>query len=233
MHTESLKIAVINPNSNPVYTDHISRAVEPERRHNGVSIDCLTLHEGPLAIESDADVAAVIDPICNLVNQLESIVAGFVIACFADPGLREARRITARPVAGCCEAAVTAASSYGGRFGLISTGDDVDADRELMFAYKEDIESLAIANPGIPTADIPTDPSAVQKMNRCVADLQAQDVDVIVLGCAGMALYAKRLQRIATVPVIEPVLAAVQLVLQSLNEEEFTHDAKDQSKAIA
>ena len=232
MRAELIRIAVINPNSNPVYTEHISRSVESQRR-DGVSIDCLTLDEGPLAIESDEDVASVIDPICKLVNQLESSVAGFVIACFGDPGLREVKQITTKPVVGCCQAAVMAASAYGSRLGLISTGDDVDADRKLLLAYKEDLESLAIANLGIPTADIPTDPSALQEISRCTEDLQAQNVDAIILGCAGMASYRDRLQRIAKAPVLEPVSVAVRLLLRYLMEEEVTDDAKDQSTAIA
>lgn len=192
----------------------------------------MSLEEGPLAIESAEDIASVIDPICNLISQLESSVAGIVIACFADPGLREARKITKRPVIGCCEAAVKTAAACGSRLGLISTGDDVDADRDLMFTYDKDIEFLAIASAGIPTASIPTDPDALQKLSRCIADLQTQKVDTIVLGCAGMVSYADRLQRITKVPVIEPVSVAVNMLLHLLNKKESTDDARDQSTAI-
>lgn len=231
-HAEPPRIAVINPNSNPVYTEHISRSVEADRS-GGVTIDCLTLAAGPLAIETEEDVISVVDPICELVIQLDESVAGYMIACFADPGLQEARQVTQRPVVGCCEAAVKVATAHGSRLGLISTGDDLDADRDLILFYEKDIESLAIASPGIPTAEIPTNPSAVQKMTECAAKLEAQEVDSIIFGCAGMASYADQIRARVDVPVVEPVSAGVKRLLQILRNKESVGDAADQSAAIA
>ena len=230
---KSMHITVINPNSNPVYTAHISTALESVRQASGVSIDCITLREAPLAIMSDQDIEAVIEPICRTIQELDASVAGVVIACFADPGLYEARRIGSRPVIGSCEAAVVAAMTYGSRLGLISTGDDVDADRELILSYSRDIDFLAIESLGIPTAEIPNEPSALQKLIRCGNDLQVQNVDAVMLGCAGMATYAEQLQAALDVPVIEATTAAVNVLLETIRNEELTEDAKDQSTATA
>ena len=231
MRTEPLRIAVINPNSNPVYTEHISGSLEAYRLPGRVEIECLTLDDAPLAIESDADVQGVIAPLCGLVAELESSVDGFVIACFADPGLDEARAGTERPVVGCCEAGCKAAVRRGRRIGLISTGDDIDADRELVLGYHSDIEFLAIESPRIPTADIPTDPSGLRKMARCAQALEEQHVHAIVLGCAGMCSYTKRLRSVVSVPVVEPTAAAVDQLLHTLKETK--DDAEDRSTAIA
>ena len=228
-----MHITVINPNSNPVYTAHISTSLEALRQERGVSIDCITLRESPFAIMSDQDVNAVIKPLCNLIQEFDSSVAGIVIACFADPGLHEARRCTTLPVIGSCEAAVLAAIVHGHRLGLISTGDDVDADRELIFSYTRDIDFLAIESLGVPTADIPTDPAAIQGMIRCAKDLQAQHVDAIMLGCAGMAPYAEQLQKVVEVPVIESSAAAVEMLLQTIKKQGSIEDAENQSTATA
>ena len=61
----SMRMTVINPNSNTVHTEQISRALDPARSDKGVSIDCVTLQNAPLAIESDDDIEAVIEPICT------------------------------------------------------------------------------------------------------------------------------------------------------------------------
>ncbi len=228
-----MHITVINPNSNPVYTERISTSLESFRQARGVSIDCITLREAPLAIMSDQDIEAVIEPLCRTIQELDTAVAGIVIACFADPGLVEARRIVSRPVIGSCEAAVVAATAHGRRLGLISTGDDVDADRELILSYSRDIDFLAIESLGIPTAEIPIEPSAMQKMIRCGNKLQAQNVDAVMLGCAGMATYAEQLQAALDVPVIEATTAAVRMLLETIKNEELTEDAKNQSTATA
>lgn len=233
MHHNSAKIAVINPNSNAVYTECISRALDPVRRDRGASIDCMTLHGAPLAIESDEDIEAVVIPICDTVKALDSSVDGSVIACFADPGLQEARRVASRTIVGSCEAAVLESIRHGRRLGLISTGDDVEADRELVLSYAPEIEFLAIEGLGIPTANIPTEPSAEQKIIQCGEILQAQRVDAIMLGCAGMAAYAERLQESLDVPVIESVAAAVHLLIERIENEELSVNANDQSTATA
>ena len=198
-----MNIAVINPNSNPVYTAHISTSLESVRQASGVSIDCITLHETPLAIVSDQDIEAVIEPLCRMIRDIDTSAAGVVIACFADPGLHEARRIASRPIIGSCEAAVLASTAYGRHLGLISTGDDVDADRELILSYSRNIDSLAIESLGVPTADIPAEPSTLTGMIRCGRNLQAKKVDSVILGCAGMVSYTDQLQNVLDVPVIE------------------------------
>ncbi|MGI9206025.1 MAG: aspartate/glutamate racemase family protein, partial [Woeseiaceae bacterium] len=147
-----MHITVINPNSNTVYTEQISSALDALRRNRETTIDCLTLEDAPLAIMTDDDVQSVVDPICRVVRDLNSSVAGVVIACFADPGLEEARALGTHPVVGCCEAAVGEARQHGTRIGLISTGDDVAADRDLMLSYDAGIERVVVQTLGIPTA---------------------------------------------------------------------------------
>lgn len=225
MHHDSRRIAVINPNSNAVYTENISKSLEWIRRARDVSIECITLQDAPLAIQSDEDIEAVVRPICETVENLDANVAGLVIACFADPGLQEARRVGSKVVVGSCEAAVLASVKHGRRLGLISTGDDVDADRELVLSYSSEIDFLEIESLGIPTAEIPVDASAMQKIVDCGRRLQAQGVDVVMLGCAGMAAYGGPLQAALGIPVIESVSAGVELLLDSIEVEELRTNA--------
>ena len=56
-------ILVINPNSSQSVTDAMDRAVDPLRLSGAPSIQCVTLTEGPPAIESQRDADSVVQPL--------------------------------------------------------------------------------------------------------------------------------------------------------------------------
>ena len=85
----------------------------------GLRIACLTLSEGPPGIESQAQADLVIPPLLSLADTRHD-AAGFVIACFGDPGLHALRDRTTKPVLGIQEAAVASALTLGQRFGVIA-----------------------------------------------------------------------------------------------------------------
>ncbi|MGA0715233.1 MAG: aspartate/glutamate racemase family protein [Gemmobacter sp.] len=99
---------VINPNSSAVVTAGIAEAVAPLGRM-GAPIECLTLAEGPPGIESQAQADETVAPMLRLAATLEDRAAGFVIACFGDPGVHALRDRTRKPVIGIQEAAVATA----------------------------------------------------------------------------------------------------------------------------
>ena len=111
-------LVVINPNSSQTVTDGIDAAVVPFRRF-GREIRCLTLAEGPPAIESQRQADMTIAPMLKRAAA-ETDAAGFVIACFGDPGLHALRDQTALPVLGIQEAAVMTALTLGQTFGVIA-----------------------------------------------------------------------------------------------------------------
>ena len=114
------RILVINPNSSEGMTRSIDTAIAPLRFADGPKIECLTLAEGPAGIETDADVQAVIDPLCRWVRSLERNTAAFVNACFSDPGLAEIRATTKRPTFGIAESALGTALAHGKKIGILS-----------------------------------------------------------------------------------------------------------------
>ncbi|MFT5346330.1 MAG: allantoin racemase, partial [Dinoroseobacter sp.] len=81
---------VLNPNSSKDVTARIDVAMEP-LRSLGVAIACKTLPEGPPGIESLRQADLVIAPLLAQAASLEADAAGFVIACFGDPGLHALR----------------------------------------------------------------------------------------------------------------------------------------------
>ena len=111
-------LVVINPNSSQSVTDGIDAAVDPLRSF-GFPIRCLTLAEGPSGIESQMQADQTIAPMLTLAAA-QTDAAGYVIACFGDPGLHALRDQTAKPVVGIQEAAVMTALTLGQRFGVIA-----------------------------------------------------------------------------------------------------------------
>ena len=116
----SERIVVINPNSSVDVTSGIDAAMAPLRFADGPAIDCLTLAEGPLGIETQRHVDSVVGPLCELIEREDNGADAFVVACFSDPGLHSAREATARPVMGISESSITTALTLGERFGIIA-----------------------------------------------------------------------------------------------------------------
>src|SRR5204863_1334284 len=80
------RIRVVNPNSNEAVTRGIDAALAPLRFADGPEIVCSTLAEGPLGIETQADVDSVVMPLLRLI-EADNASDAFVIACYSDPGL--------------------------------------------------------------------------------------------------------------------------------------------------
>ncbi len=208
-------IVVLNPNSSQSVTDALSEALEPLRFSSGPPIRCATLAQGPPAIESDEQVAAVAEPVCDFVREHEDDSGAFVIACFSDPGLRQAREACVRPVFGMAESGLLTALARGRRFGVISILESSLA-RHLSYIRELGIETrLAADLPlGLGVLELQDHTVALDRMTNVGARLRDEhDADVIVMGCAGMAALRNPLEEKLGIPVIEPVQAAVSMAM--------------------
>lgn len=208
-------IVVLNPNSSQSVTDALSESLEHLRFSGGPPIRCATLAEGPPAIESDEHVAAVAAPVRDYVCRHEDDSGAFVIACFSDPGLEQAREASVRPVFGMAECGLLTALSYGRRFGVISILE-ASLARHLAYIRRLGIESRMAGDLplGLGVLELEDHTLALQRMSRVGARLRDEyGADVIVMGCAGMAALRGRLQDSLGVPIIEPVQAAVSMAM--------------------
>jgi Asp/Glu/hydantoin racemase len=208
-------VIVLNPNSTRAVTDALSAALEPLRMAGGPAIHCETLAEGPPAIESDADVAAVVEPVCRFLRAREAGAGAFVIACFSDPGLQRGRRATSRPVFGMAESGLLMALARGNRFGVLSILEQ-SVPRHLAYYRSMRIEKrLAGDLPiGLGVLELDDDARTLARMESVGARLRDElGADVLVMGCAGMARLRDPLERALGMPVIEPVQAAVTMAI--------------------
>jgi allantoin racemase len=205
---------VINPNSSQTVTDGIAMAIAPLQAM-GAPITCLTLAEGPPGIESQSQADETIAPMLRLAAHLEAEAAGFVIACFGDPGVHALRDRTAKPVLGIQEAAVATALTLGQRFGIIAILPASIPRHLRSLGAMGVLDRLAGDRAlGLGVADL-ADPAITQ--TRLIAtgrSLRDQDgAEVLILGCAGMARYRPALEQLLHIPVIDPCQAAVAMAL--------------------
>ena len=205
---------VINPNSSQTVTDGIATAIAP-LQGMGTPITCLTLAEGPPGIESQAQADETIAPMLRLAASLEAEAAGFVIACFGDPGVHALRDRTAKPVLGIQEAAVATALTLGQRFGIIAILPASIPRHLRSLGAMGALDRLAGDRAlGLGVAEL-ADPATTQTRlidtGRALRDHDG--AEVLILGCAGMARYRPVLEQTLKIPVIDPCQAAVAMAL--------------------
>ena len=206
-------LVVINPNASQTVTDGIDAAIEPLRRF-GIPIRCLTLAEGPMAIESQRDADLTIAPMLRLAADQRN-AAGFVIACFGDPGLHALRDQTNLPVMGIQEASVMTALTLGQRFGVIAILPPSIPRHLRAFGAMGVLDRLAGDRAlGLGVADLADPNKSLEAMVATGLRLRDEDgADVLIMGCAGMAQYRGALEDATGLPVVEPTQAAVSMAL--------------------
>ena len=210
------RILVINPNANPEVTAGLRDAVQCFTQLRGPEIACIELPEGPLGIESEADVRAVI-PLLEARVQDDPADA-FVIACYSDPGIAVCRQATPRPVLGIGESAMLTAMTRGRRFGVVAILE-ASIPRHLRYIEALGIERRLAAERALELRvhELADEARTWDRLVEVSAALVEQDgADVVILGCAGMSRYRRRLETLRGLPVIDPTQAAVGLAVSAL-----------------
>ena len=209
---------VINPNSLERVTEGIDRALDGLRVLPGLEIKCLTLEEGPAGIQTQRDADSTIMPLGALVDSLAATAAGFVIACFSDPGLHSVRERTRKPVLGIGESGMLAAFMRGQRIGVIAVAA-TSIPRHLRYFGAMGL-SARLANEravGFTVAEVSDPALSLAKMISTGKQLRDEDgADVLVMGCAGMAQMRRPLEDATGLPVIEPCQATVGMAIGRL-----------------
>lgn len=206
-------LIVINPNSSQKVTDGIDAALDPLRAF-GTPIRCLTLAEGPPGIESQMQADLTIRPMLALAAA-QTDAAGYVIACFGDPGLHALRNQTDMPVVGIQEAAVMTALTLGQRFGVIAILPASIPRHLRAFGAMGVLDRLAGDRAlGLGVTDLADPSKSLDAMIATGRRLRDEDgANVLIMGCAGMSQYRAPLEEATGLPVVEPCQAAASMAL--------------------
>ncbi len=210
-----MRIKVINPNTTAAMTRRIGLAAQAVAAP-GTEILACNPSMGPVSIEGHYDEAVSVLGVLDEVRKGEAQdVAGYVIACFGDPGLLAAREIAREPVIGIAEAAMHAASFVATGFSIVTTL----ARTGVIARHLVDMYGMARVCRGIRAIEVPVLDLEDKRheayrsiLQECQRALAEDGSGAIVLGCAGMADLAADIQRQVGVPVIDGVGAAVKFV---------------------
>jgi allantoin racemase len=203
-----MRILVINPNSDPTMTRTIERAAKSYARDR-FQVLCLPTHGAPHFIDSYLDELQTAPGMLELLRQHEELVDAIVVACMDDPNLDALKEASRKPVVGIAEAAMKIASMIGHRFSILSTSKASVANHQVL-ARKYLLQD-ALASVRYPGADeLELDPEE-QYLRTGRAALEQDMAEVLVLGCAGLADLAGRLEQELGVPVLDGVICGLIL----------------------
>jgi len=207
-----VRILLLNPNTTSEVTDLLyaagSRAASP-----GTELVAMTAKRGVpyIATRAEAQIGGAI-----ALEMLAEAGAGFdaaIIAAFGDPGLFGARELFSFPVIGLAEAAMLTACMVGQRFSIVTFS------RTLAPWYWEclavhglearctGIRALGESFQSISGVQAEKEDALVRLANLAV---EQDDADVVILSGAPLAGLADKVKNRISVPVIDPIAAAVR-----------------------
>ena len=210
------RLLVINPNSSVAVTAAIDASIATLRLPGGPMIDTHTLTEGPPSVTTQRDAEGVVMPLVRLVEHEPA--DAFVLACFSDPGLHAVREAAGgRPVMGIAEWGILRAITLGERFGIIALSrHSIRRQRRLVRAMGLDCRYAASRAVEATATETTGDAMHARLAAAGRTLIEQDDADVLVLGCAGMAMHRASLAKALGVPVVEPVQQATAAALGAL-----------------
>lgn len=214
-----LKLLIVNPNTSAHVTallqDHAQSIAGPD-----VSARSVTARFGAPYIACEASYAvashALLDAWAAATVEGQTPVDAVLIGCFGDPGLLALRQTSRAPVTGLAEAAFVEAAAYG-PFGVVTGG----ARWKPMLTRLAQNLGFASALAGIHTvapsgAQLAADPAgAIALLAQAVREITlSTDARAVIIGGAGLAGMAAKLQPLVDVPLIDSVAAGVRHALR-------------------
>ncbi|MCD2513410.1 aspartate/glutamate racemase family protein [Comamonas endophytica] len=206
---------VINPNSSQAVTAGIDAAMEPLRRAGGPRIECVTLADGPPGVQTQQDVDRAALSVLRFAQEHQDKAAGFVTACFSDPGLHMLRELPGVLSLGISECGALTAMTLGQRFGVVAILQGSIGRHwrtwGAMGITQRVAGEVAIGRGVTELTDREATLSAMIAAGKRLRD--EHGANVLVMGCAGMAAYRAPLQDATGLPVVEPTQAAASMAL--------------------
>lgn len=213
-----MKILVINPVGHPTWDTQDKRIFEsfasPE-----TEINVISLSEGPASVETPEAHGEVIPLIIKLAKKYYKNYDALIVNCFLDPAVDLLKGILKIPVIGPCEASLSIASLISKRVSIVTVGNDalwMIEERIRQLNFHDIIRNVR----GIPLGVLDLDKNKSVTKNLLVEEInksiKEDKIDSTILGCTGLAGFAKDIQNIVKIPVIDPAGAALKLAEASV-----------------
>jgi len=209
---ERVKILILNPNTTRAVTDLLHAAGEAVAS-SGTQLVPITAARGVpyIATRAEAQIGGAI-ALEMLADHHDSVDAA-VIAAFGDPGLLGARELFDIPVVGMAEAAMLTACMLGRKFSIVTFAT------ALGPWYRECVEMHGLsgrcAGVHMLAGQFGSLAGVQQEKEDLLVELankvaRQDETDVIILGGAPLAGLASRIKDRVSVPLVDPIAAAVK-----------------------
>jgi len=208
-----LKVLVINP----VGTDRWNESDKEIYEHfasKQTIIDVVNLEKGPESIETRVSETEVLPLIVRKALELHSKYDGIIVNCCLDPAVDVIRSAIEIPVIGPCQASLALASVIGKKIGIVTvskTAPPLFEELVLKYRMENRVSSIRGIDLSVPEIDVDRT-KTVKLLKEEIGNSIKDGADVIVLGCTGLAGFAKKLQKFFNVPVLDPVACAVKVM---------------------
>ena len=210
-----MRILLLNPNSNEA-TTRAMVAIAQETAGTRAQIEGMTAPSGPLMIIDETALTTAAELMARLARDINAQEPdAVIISGYGDPGLDALRSMLDVPVIGIGEASLLEASQHG-PFAIATTTPGLAAPITHMaqriggdnfrglFLTRSD--PLTLARDETATLD--------QLRDCCLQAMSDPDLRAIIIGGGPLAIAARALARELTVPIIEPIPAALRFLLE-------------------
>lgn len=210
-----MKIVLINPNSTEAMTADMLRAAKV-MAPSGMVIEAVTSTLGPPSIQGVEDGNRATAPLLDLVQAADEQGAdGIIIGCFDDTALSEAKALAGCPVIGIGQAAFLACALRDWRFSVITTlSVSVPIIESNIQTYSLSSSCARVRASEIPVLELDKSPadSRLKIRAEAVSSINEDNVDCIVLGCAGMTSLTDELRNDVEIPIVDPIEESVSCI---------------------
>ena len=200
-----------------LYTDALRTAFEAARRPES-TVDIVSLPAGPKPrhLRYHAYEALVLADIVTTVYRFADDYDGFVIGCFYDLALREAREVSGKAVVTApCQASCAIAAQLGNTFSvLVGAGKAIPKMRENIHAYGHGhrLRSMRPLNMHVLDFQAQAERALEAMLWEGKQAVDEDGAEVIILGCSAEVGFHHKLQDEIGVPVIDSALAPLKYV---------------------
>lgn len=212
---------LINPNTQTAVTERLGAVLRP-LLPAGAVLDTRTAAFGAPYIACEASHAlaahACLQAWAEHRQSSPEALDGVIIACFGDPGLFALREASACPVTGLAEASFILAAQKG-PFAVVTGGERWGPMLRRLaqsLGYGEHLRHIETVQPS--GAQLLADPDMAR---RCLGQACAQAAAIdgvrsVILGGAGLAGYARDLQPLLALDLIDSAQAGLEVMLRNL-----------------
>lgn len=210
----TMHLLLVNPNTNPATTaamTAIARDAMP-----GMTVEGLTAPFGTPLITNAAELAIAAEAVVAALAVPPAGIDGVIVAAFGDPALPRLRERLAVPATGIAEAGMAEAAAGGRRFAVVTTTPDlVTSIAGLAERYGHGALFLGTVLTSGDLRSVMADPDqlAAALLEACRQAVRDLGAEAIIIGGGPLAVAARRIGPDVSVPLVEPVPAAVRLAV--------------------